>query len=353
VAKRAQIVLSAHAHPNWSSKQLAQLLGLKARLIHKWRQRWRETHSLQDAPQPGAPRQFSAPVRAQVTVLAWSLPRSHGIPLTHWSRAELARQAGAVPTLPHISARTIGRWLTAEQIHPWRFHAWQHIQDPEEFLQRARPVLHLYERAAALFREGIWVVCTDEKTCIQAREAEQAPRPAIHQHPVYQSPHYHRHGTLNLMGALSVVDGHVYGQCYARKRFIDFRAFLETILVVEANRRGVQKIALILDHGPTHAPKQLPVWVEELAKRSQGKLTMQLYWLPVNASWLDQIEIWISHVQRQLLNPNHFESLTELEHAILDFITRYNQTAKPLKWSYTVEHLEHKLAPRLIGLFDT
>ena len=97
----------------------------------------------------------------------------------------------------------------------------------------------------------------------------------------------------------------------------------------------------------THASKQLPVWVEELLIRSQGKLTMQLYWLPVNASWLDQIEIWFSILQRQLLQPNHFESQNQLEHAILDFIARYDQTAKPLKWSYTVEQLEHKLAPRL------
>ena len=291
VAKRAQIVLSAHTHPNWSSKQLAQLLGFKARLIRKWLQRWRETHSLQDAPRPGAPRQFPSAVRAQVTALACSLPRTHGIPLTRWSRAELARQARAVPTLPAISARTIGRWLAAEQIHPWRYHAWQHIQDPEKFLQRAQPVLHLYEHARALFREGIWVVCVDEKTCIQAREAEQAPRPAVHQHPVYHSPRYHRHGVLHLMAALSVADGLVYGQCYSRKRFIDFRSFLETVVVPEAKQRGIQTIALVLDNGPTHASKQLPQWTKELEIQTSGKLTMPLYWLPTNASWLDQIAI--------------------------------------------------------------
>ena len=80
---------------------------------------------------------------------------------------------------------------------------------------------------------------------------------------------------------------------------------------------------------------------------SDGKLTMQLYWLPTNASWLDQLEIWFSLLQRKLLRPNHFASTTELQQAILDFIARYNQTAKPLKWSYTVEHLEHKLASHL------
>ncbi len=76
---------------------------------------------------------------------------------------------------------------------------------------------------------------------------------------------------------------------------------------------------------------------------------MQPYWLPTNASWLDQIEIWFSLLQRKLLQPNHFTSLDELQRAILDFIAHYNQTAKPLKWSYTVEQLELKLATRLRG----
>ena len=140
----------------------------------------------------------------------------------------------------------------------------------------------------------------------------------------------------------------VYGQCHPRKRFVDFRSFVETVIVAEAQRRRVQTVALVLDNGPTHASKQLTRWVQELSTSLEGKLTMQLYWLPTNASWLDQLEIWFSLLQRKLLQPNHFCSLDELEQAIQDFITYYNQTAKPLKWSYTVEQLEHKLATRLI-----
>ncbi len=349
VARRAQLIQISHTHPDWSTKQMARALQRHESWVRKWRRRWQETHWLKDAPRSGAPRRFSSEVRAQVTVLACSLPRSHGIPLAHWSRADLARQVAATPSLPDISASTIGRWLADEQIRPWRYHPWQHIQDAEAFLLRARPVLQLYEQAAALLQQGIWVVCTDEKTSIQAREAEQAPRPARRLHPVYQSPRYHRRGAVHLMAALSVADGLVHGQCHPRKRFVDFRSFLETVVVAEAHRRGAQKIALVLDNGPTHASKQLPQWIQELATTSEEKLTMQLYWLPVNASWLDQIEIWFSLLQRKLLQPNHFTSLDELQQAIQSFITRYNQTAKPLKWSYTVEQLEHKLTTRLGG----
>jgi hypothetical protein len=348
IARRARIILGVNSHPSWSSKQLARLLKLNDRLIRKWRQRWLESHSLKDAPRKGAPRRFSSPVRAQVTALACSsLPRSHGVPLSRWSRAELARQVSSIPTLPTISAGTVGRWLAAEKIRPWQYHSWQHIQNPEEFLQRARPVLQLYEQATVLLEQGIWVVCTDEKTSIQARQAEQAPRPAIREHPIYPSPRYTRRGAINLMAALSVADGLVYGQCYQHKRFVDFRSFLETALLPEAHHRGVHQVALILDNGTTHASKQLPRWVSELAAKPKEKLTVQLYWLPVNASWLDQIEIWFSILQRKLLQPNHFASLKELERTILDFIACYNQVAEPLKWSYTVEKLEHKLAPRL------
>jgi hypothetical protein len=292
VARRAQLIEVSQTHPDWGTKQMPRALHRPPSWVRKWRRRWQETHSLADASRSGTPRRFSSEVRAQVTALTCSLPRASGVPLAHWSRAELARCVTTVPTLPPISARTIGRWLTAEQIRPWRFHSWQHIQNPETFLQRARPVLRLYEHATALLEQGIWVVCIDEKTSIQTREAEQAPCPAIRQHPAYQSPRYHRRGALHLMAALSVADGLVSGQCHPRKRFVDFRSFLETVVVAEAQRRGVQTIALVLDNGPTHASKQLPRWVEELARASEGKLTMQLYWLPTNASWLDQIEIW-------------------------------------------------------------
>src|SRR6266487_5762270 len=159
LARRAQLIEVSHTHPDWGTKQIARALHRPESWVRKWRRRWNETHSLQDAFRSGAPRRFSSVVRAQVTALACSLPRSHGVALAHWSRADLARHIATLPTLPPISARTIGRWLTAEQIRPWRFHSWQHIQNPETFLERARPVLQLYEQATSLLGQGIWVVC--------------------------------------------------------------------------------------------------------------------------------------------------------------------------------------------------
>ena len=274
-----------------------------------------------------------------MTATTCALPCEMDRPLARWSRRALARELQRRGC--SASPSTIGRWLRQEKLRPWRFRSWQHIQDPVVFLKRARPVLALYSQARALLEQGTWVVCLDEKTSIQAREGEADPRPVQSGSPVLVCPRYHRRGARQLFAALSVADGHVYGACRARKRFADFQAFLEDVIFPEAKRRGVSKLALILDNGPTHAPKQFERWLQ--TRLADENLAAEVYWLPVRASWLDQIEIWFSIVQRKLLVPNHFRSCAELEAAIAAFIAHYNETAQPIQWTYTVEKLEAKL----------
>ena len=265
------------------------------------------------------------------------------MPLARWSNAEIARRLVALGMVLNIAASTVGRWLASEKIRPWRYHSWQHILDPKAFLERARPVLQLYGRAKALLKKGFWIVCVDEKTSIQARKRPQKPDPAVPGHPVHVSHRYKRMGALNLFAALSVADGKVYGQCRLRKRFVDFQAFLLGTVIPEALARGVHTLALILDNSTTHAPKQLERWLQEQIAANRWALNIQVYWLPTNASWLDQIEIWFSILQRKLLQPNHFERLAILKSDIMNFIAYHNQTAKPIRWSYTIEKLEQKL----------
>lgn len=59
LAMRARIVVTAHTHPTWNERPIAQPLGVSDRLVRKWRQRWEETHCLSDLPRSGAPRRFS------------------------------------------------------------------------------------------------------------------------------------------------------------------------------------------------------------------------------------------------------------------------------------------------------
>lgn len=57
--KRAQIILYAHEHPEWSNQDIARAVGCSDRMVRKWRRRWDETKSIDDLPRPGAPRRFS------------------------------------------------------------------------------------------------------------------------------------------------------------------------------------------------------------------------------------------------------------------------------------------------------
>ena len=282
-------------------------------------------------------------MRAQATALACALPREQGVPLARWSAAEIVRQLICLKAVLAISVGTVARWLAQEKLRPWRYHSWQHILEPQAFLKRARPVLKLYQRAGELLQKLIWVVCVDEKTSLQARQGEQGPEAATPGQPMHVTPRYTRRGAWQLFAGLSVADGMTYAQCRLRKRFVDFQAFLLEVLIPEALRRGMRSVILILDNGSTHAPKQLETWLAEQIRTHAWPLKIKVIWLPKNASWLDQIEIWFSILQRKLLQPNHFGSLKELEQAIQAFIAHYNHTAKPIHWSYTVEQLTRKL----------
>lgn len=279
----------------------------------------------------------------EATALACSLPQEKGKALSRWSLAEIAACLVALGLVGSVAISTLARWFAAEKLKPWRYHAWQHILNPQAFLERARPVLKLYQEAKDLLKQGIWVVCADEKTSIQARRLEHPPQPAQAGEPMHVSPRYQRQGALQLFAGLSVADGYKYGQTFLRKRFVDFQAFLLETIIPEALRRGVHTLKLILDNSTTHAPKRLDNWLQEQIQANGWPLVIEVIWLPPNASWLDQIEIWFSVLQRKLLQPNHFHSLAELAQAILEFIRCENQAPKPIQWTYTAEKLEKKL----------
>lgn len=277
-------------------------------------------------------------MRAQATALACSIPKDMGVPLARWSMCELARHLVTLGLVAAIADTTVWRWLKSDRLKPWRYHFWQHSVDPD-FLARATAVLRLYEAAHQLVQAGTWVVCADEKTSIQARDGVDTPQSAQPGQPVHVAPRYTRRGAVQLFAGLSVADGRVFGLCQERKRFVDFQTFITDSLVPEALDRRVKDLALILDNGSTHAPKQLEAWLAEQARACQWPCTITVYWLPTYASWLDQVEIWFSVLQRKLLTPNDFPSTTVLGQQILAFIARHNDTARPIAWSYTTEKL--------------
>ncbi len=140
-----------------------------------------------------------------------------------------------------------------------------------------------------------------------------------------------------------MADGCKYGQTSERKRFVDFQSFLLQVIFPEALQRRVQTLILILDNGPTHAPKRLEKWLQEQVRLNNWSLTIKVLWLPTNASWLDQIEIWFSVLQRKLLTPNHFHSLEELKQSIMEFISILYRKSK-----VALAHLQTNIQENLV-----
>ncbi|MBP5975522.1 helix-turn-helix domain-containing protein [Brasilonema sp. CT11] len=244
--KRAKIILTSAEHPDWTDAQIAGNIGCSPALVRKWRKRWCQTRSLEEAPRPGRPRMFQAIVRAQVTAIAYgratlnacSKPIDFDVPLARWSCSDIAAQLITLGIVVSIATSTVWRWLKSEQIKPWRFHAWMHRTD-DNFIAKATPVLKLYAQAKFLIKAGFWVVCVDEKTSIQAREGVHPNKAAGVKQPVHSAARYVRKGATHLFAALSVSEGLIYGCCRPTKTFFDFQAFVLEILIPEAIRRGV------------------------------------------------------------------------------------------------------------------
>ena len=97
---------------------------------------------------------------------------------------------------------------------------------------------------------------------------------------------------------------------------------------------------LILDNGPTHAPKQLGGWIASL----KLSFEVRIFWLPTYASWLDQVEIVFSKVTREALTPNDFEDKKQLEETLTQYFAELNRNPKPIKWTYTKEKMAAKFA---------
>src|SRR3954451_10324862 len=169
VVLRARIVLAAA--DGVTNAQIARRLGICCDTVRKWRARFcaEGLAGLADRARPGHRRTFPATAEAEVKALACALPAEVGVPLSRWSAAELAAEAVTRGVVPAISPSTVGRWLAADAIRPWRHHSWLFPRDPD-FAAKAARVLGLYARIwhGQALGENEYVLCADEKTQLQA-----------------------------------------------------------------------------------------------------------------------------------------------------------------------------------------
>ena len=291
-------------------------------------------------PEPDARPVFPPNIVIQVKALACELPFEKGIPLSRFSSDEIATEVMSRGIVAQISGSTVWRWLSEDAIKPWQHRSWIFPRDPQ-FEQKAARVLDLYQgiwQGSAL-RSDEFVMSADEKTSIQARCRIHRTLPTTAGQGMRVEHEYERLGALNYIAAWDVRRAKIFGRCEPKTGIQPFDG-LVTDVMTQKPYSSARRVFWIVDNGSSHRGQAA---IQRLQAR-WPKLV--LVHLPVHASWLNQIEIYFSILQRKVLTPNDFDSLKNLAQRIIAFQERYEQTAKPFEWKFTKDDLS-KMMKRL------
>lgn len=274
----------------------------------------------------------------RVKALACELPRESGQPLSRYSGADLAREVIQRGIAAKISGRTIWRWLDEDAIKPWQHRSWIFPRDPN-FQTKAERVLDLYQ--------GVWegeplgaedyVISADEKTSIQARIRLHPTAPPGPKKVMRVEFEYERGGALAYLAAWDVRRAKLFGCCEATTGIEPFGRLVQLVMAQEPYRQA-RRVFWVVDNGSSHRGAAA-------VQRLQGAYpNLRLVHLPVHASWLNQVEIYFSILQRKVLTPNDFTSLAEVRERLLAFQVLYEQTAQPFEWKFTRQDLHELIA---------
>jgi transposase len=337
---RARIVLLAAA--GWTNTAIARRLGLAVNTAGKWRKRFfvEGLDGLRDRKRPGRPRTFPAAVVTACKAIACELPVTRGVPLGRWSLAELRTELLATGLVADVSTTTLWRWLEEDPIKPWQHRSWIFPRDPD-FAAKAGVVLDLYDRVfqGQELESDAYVVSADEKTSIQARRRCHPTLPPGAARMMKVEHKYQRGGALAYLAAWDVHQATLFGRCEPSTGIAPFGRLVEQVMTTEPYA-SARRVFWIVDNGSSHRGRAS-------VERLEGEWpNLRLIHLPIHASWLNQVEIYFSIVQRKVLTPNDFLDLAEVEHRLLGFQRRYQQTAVPFDWRFTRADLA-KLLHRL------
>jgi len=335
---RAKIVLAAAE--GLSVAATARSLRVCEDTVRKWRRRWCAAPglaSLVDAPRSGWPATFTAVQVARVKAIACTLPADAGLPLARWSCPELARHAVAAGVCASISPATVRRWLSQDALKPWQYRSWIFVTDPG-FPAKAARVLDLYDRQwkGQPLGPNDYVVSADEKTSIQAR-CRCHPTLAPGASRAMRVNHdYDRAGAVAYLAAYDVHRGQVFGRCEDSTGIEPFSRLVAQVMEHEPYK-SADRVFWIVDNGSSHRGQAA---IHRLAQQYPNAVMVHT---PVHASWLNQIEIYFSIVQRKALSPNDFTDIDQVIARLASFETRYNRTARPFKWKFTTADLDDLL----------
>jgi len=282
----------------------------------------------------GAQPAFPPSVAVAIKALACELPHESGVPLSRWSISEIKREAIERGLVASIGDTTVWRWLAEDAIRPWAHRTWIFPRAPD-FEERAGRVLDLYE--------GCWmgkslspddcVLSTDEKTSIQARIRIHATLPPAPGRPMRVEHEYKRGGAWAYFAAWDVRRARVHGRCEKTTGIDGFLRLVAQVMRREPYR-SARRVFWIMDNGSSHRGDR-----SDERLRSRWPTIVPVH-TPVHASWLNQVEVYFSIIQRKVLDPNDFSSLEDVRERLRDFERHYEAAAQPFQWKYTRRDLK-------------
>ncbi|MET7951654.1 IS630 family transposase [Micromonospora sp. NPDC005324] len=326
---RARIICdAARGHSN---AVIARRHNVTVDTVRRWRGRFADEGlaGLTDRPRPGRPTRFTPVQIAEVKALACQLPAETGTPLSRWSCPDLAAEAVDRGITPAISASTIRRILARDTIKPWQHQSWIFIRDPQ-FAVKATRVLDLHARTfdGVPLGDDEYVISSDEKTSIQARcRCHPTLAPGVAR-MMRVNHEYQRKGALAYLAAYDVHQACVFSHHNAKTGILPFMTLVEQVMTQEPYA-SAKRVFWVVDNGSSHRGQAA---ADRLTARFPNAVMIHT---PIHASWLNQVEIYFSIIQRKVLTPNDFTSLDQVEDRLTAFEQRYNATARPFKWKFT------------------
>ena len=291
-AIEASLPCNEHYVSRWKKRFLAErLAGLYSR--HAGRQPTTRTASM------------------EARVLEWTR-RKPSDGSTHWSTRKLARALG----VDHMLVARI--WARAG-LQPHRMERYMASDDPD-FESKAADILGLYLKPP----QHAAVFCVDEKTAIQALDRLDPVLPFSPGRLERHGFEYYRHGTLSLYAALNTETGEVLGKTASRNTSAEFVAFLSDLV---AHQPPGREIHAIVDNLSAHKTQQVRDFLA-------AHPNVSLHYTPTYSSWLNQVEIWFSKIERDVIARGVFTSVKDLAKKLMRYIRQYNKAPKPIKWTY-------------------
>ncbi|MGH9447553.1 MAG: IS630 family transposase [Terriglobia bacterium] len=320
VVLRCRIALAAAAGE--SDLAIALRLKINRKTVTLWRARYAQAgvKSLWEiAPGRGRKATYGAEkIRQIVDATLRTKPKGR----TQWSCRSLAAREG-------VSKSTVNNIWRGHNLKPHRVKTFKLSRDPH-FLEKLTDVVGLYLNPP----ERAIVLCADEKSQIQALDRTQPGLPMKKGRAGTMTHDYKRNGTTTLFAALELLEGKVIGQCYKRHRHQEFLRFLRQL---DREFPAAVSLHLVMDNYGTHKTDEVRVWLKRHPR-------FVLHYVPTSSSWLNLVERWFRELTTQCVRRGAFFSVADLETAIAEFMTAWNEEPKPFVWTATVESIVEKLS---------